>query len=61
VEDLLHTGAHTPAWAIAHTESGLSSHELVETVGRVRKVSEVYTKDFPDLLGVRASIITATG
>jgi hypothetical protein len=23
VEDLLHTGAHTPAWAIAHTESGL--------------------------------------
>jgi hypothetical protein len=38
-----------------------SSDELVETVGRVRKVSEVYTKDFPDLLGVRASIITATG
>jgi hypothetical protein len=61
VEDLLHTAAHIPSWAIAHTENGfISSEELVETVGRVRRVNSVYTKDFSDLLGVRASIVTAT-
>lgn len=62
VEDLLHTGAHIPAWAIAHTENGfITRDELVETVSRVRKVDAIYSKDFSDLLGVRASIITAAG
>lgn len=61
VEDLLLTAAHIPTWAIAHTENGfISSEELVDTVGRLRKVDSVYSKDFSDLLGVRASIITAT-
>jgi hypothetical protein len=61
VEDLLHTAAHLPAWAIAHTENGfISTDELIEAVGRVRKVGEVYSKDFSDLLGVRAAIVTAT-
>ena len=60
VEDLLRTAAHIPIWAIAHTENGfISSEELVETVGRIRKVDAIYTKDFSDLLGVRASILTA--
>ncbi|HEY3037447.1 MAG TPA: hypothetical protein VGJ66_01865 [Pyrinomonadaceae bacterium] len=62
VEDLLHTAAHLPAWAIAHTENGfISTDELVETVSRVRKVDAVYSKDFSDLLGVRAAIVTANG
>jgi hypothetical protein len=62
VEDLLHTAAHLPAWAIAHTENGfISTDELVETVSRVRKVAAVYSKDFSDLLGVRAAIVTANG
>ena len=61
VEDLLHTAAHIPTWAIAHTENGfISNEELVEAVGRVRRVDSVYSKDFSDLLGVRASIVTAT-
>ncbi len=60
VEDLLRTAAHIPAWAIAHTENGfISSDELVETVSRIRKVDAIYTKDFSDLLGLRASIVTA--
>jgi hypothetical protein len=60
VEDLLHTAAHLPAWAIAHTENGfISTDELVDTVSRVRKVDTVYLKDFSDLLGVRAAIVTA--
>jgi len=61
VEDLLRTASHIPSWAIAHTENGfISSEELVEKVGRVRKVSSIYTKDFSDMLGVRASLILAT-
>jgi hypothetical protein len=60
VEDLLRTASHIPIWAIAQTENGfISREELVETVGRTRKVDAIYTKDFSDLLGVRASIITA--
>jgi hypothetical protein len=60
VEDLLHTAAHIPAWAIAQTENGfISNDELVETISRVRKVDAIYSKDFSDLLGVRAAIVTA--
>ncbi len=60
VEDLLRTASHIPAWAISHTENGfITSDELVETISPIRKVDAVYTKDFSDLLGVRASIITA--
>ncbi|MGH9968687.1 MAG: hypothetical protein ACREBG_12780 [Pyrinomonadaceae bacterium] len=62
VEDLLRTAGHIPIWAIAHTENGfISNEELVETVGRIRKVNAIYSKDFSDLLGVRASIVTAGG
>ena len=62
VEDLLRTASHIPSWAIAHTENGfISGEELMETVGRIRRVEGVYVKDFSDLLGVKASIITAGG
>ncbi len=61
VEELLRTASHIPAWAIAHTENGfISNEELVEKVGRVRKVTSIYSKDFSDMLGVRASLIVAT-
>ena len=61
VEDLLRTSSHIPAWAIAHTENGfISNEELVENIARVRKVSSIYSKDFSDMLGVRASLIVAT-
>jgi hypothetical protein len=60
VEDLLRTASHIPAWAIAHTENGfISNDELVEKVSLVRKVDAIYSKDFSDLLGVRASILVA--
>ena len=60
VEDLLQTAAHLPTWAIAHTDNGfISTNELVETVNRVRKVETIYSKDFSELMGTRASIITA--
>ena len=60
LEELLQTAAHIPGWAIALVENGfISTEELVETVSRVRKVDAVYSKDFSDLLGVRAAIVTA--
>ncbi len=61
VEDLLRTASHIPEWAIAHTENGfISNEELVEKIGRVRRVSSIYSKDFSDMLGVKASVIVAT-
>ena len=61
VEDLLRTASHIPNWAIAHTENGfISNDELVEKVSRVRKVRSIYSKDFSDMLGVRASLIVAS-
>jgi hypothetical protein len=61
VEDLLRTASHMPYWAITHTENGfISSDELVDQISRVRKVQSVYSKDFSDLLGVRASVLLAS-
>lgn len=60
VEDLLRSAAHIPVWAIAHTENGfISNDELVEKISRARKVSQIYSKDFSDMLGVRPSVILA--
>jgi hypothetical protein len=60
VEDLLRTASHIPTWAISHTENGfISNDELVEKIARVRKVAHIYSKDFSDMLGVRASVIVA--
>ncbi|HEX8128946.1 MAG TPA: hypothetical protein VF527_07585 [Pyrinomonadaceae bacterium] len=59
VEELLEAAAHLKSWAIAHTEGGYTTtEELVETIRRIRKVETVYTKDFSELLGARATIIT---
>ena len=60
VEDLLQTAAHLPAWAIAYVEDGfISTGELIDSISHVRKVETVYTKDFSELTGARATIITA--
>ena len=61
VTELLEAAAHIPAWAVVHAEDGfISTEEMVETVRRVRRVGTIYTKDFSELLGVRAAIITAS-
>lgn len=61
VEDLLRTASHITSWAITHTENGfIATDELVDMISRIRRVEAVYSKDFSDLLGVRASIVTAT-
>jgi hypothetical protein len=60
IEDLLHTAAHLPLWAIEAVSDGfVSTDELVECVGSARKIDAIYTKDFSELLGIQAVIITA--
>jgi Asp-tRNA(Asn)/Glu-tRNA(Gln) amidotransferase A subunit family amidase len=60
VEDILEAAAHIPAWAVAHCDDGfLPTEELVETIRRLRRVGTIYTKDFTELTGARAVIITA--
>ncbi|MCS6873517.1 MAG: hypothetical protein N2Z23_02500 [Pyrinomonadaceae bacterium] len=60
IEDFLQTASHVEKWAISFVEDGITStQELIETIGRVRKVETVYTKDFSELTGKKAVIITA--
>ena len=60
VEDALQTASHLSKWAISHVEDGfISTHELIETVNRVRRVETIYTKDFSELTGAKAVILTA--
>ena len=60
IDDLLHTAAHLPLWAIEAVSDGfVSTDELVECVGNARKIDAIYTKDFSELLGIQAVIITA--
>jgi hypothetical protein len=60
VEEFLTVSMHIEHWAISFVEDGfISTTELVECVGRVRQVDSVYTKDFSELTGAKASIITA--
>jgi hypothetical protein len=60
LEDLLHTAAHIRLWAIENVPDGfISNDELAEAITRVRKVEAIYSKDFSELTGARASIITA--
>jgi hypothetical protein len=60
VESLLETAAHIPLWAIFHVENGfVSGDEIVDTISRIRRVDTIYTKDFSEMLGTRAVLITA--
>lgn len=51
---------HIKSWAIAHVEGGLvSTQEIVNLIGSIRRVETIYTKDFTELTGTRAVVITA--
>jgi hypothetical protein len=60
LEETLRTASHITNFAIAHVESGsIMTQDLLETIGKVRRVEAVYTKDFSELTGTKAVIITA--
>ncbi|MGD9587348.1 MAG: hypothetical protein AB7Q37_09035 [Pyrinomonadaceae bacterium] len=56
----LSRATHIKNWAIAHVEGGLvSTQEIVNVIAGIRRVETIYTKDFSELTGTRAVIITA--
>jgi hypothetical protein len=60
LEECLKTASHIKTWAIAHVEGGMvSTQDIAEVIGRIRTVETIYTKDFSELAGTRAVIITA--
>jgi hypothetical protein len=60
LEETLRTASHIKSWAIAHVETGfVSTQDLVEVIGRIRRVDTIFTKDFSELTGTKAVIITA--
>jgi hypothetical protein len=60
LEETLRIASHVPLWAIAHVEDGfVSTHDIVEIIGRMRRVDTIFTKDFSELTGTKAVIITA--
>lgn len=60
LEATLAIASNIKHWAVAHVDTGfLPTQEIVEAVGRVRRVEAVYTKDFTELAGAKAVMITA--
>lgn len=60
LEETLKTASHIKTWAISHVETGfVSTQDIVEVIGKIRRVDTIFTKDFSELTGTKAVIITA--
>ena len=60
LDEMLKRSDHIKKWAIPHVETGfISTHEVVETISKIRRVDSVFTKDFSELTGTKGVIITA--
>jgi hypothetical protein len=60
LEETLRTASHIQNWALAHVEDGvISTQDIVETIGRIRRVDTIFTKDFSEVTGTKAVIVTA--
>ena len=60
LEELFGAAGRARTWAISHVDNGhIAVEDLVEALRRHRKVETVYTKDFTELTGARAVMITA--
>lgn len=61
LEDFFLTAAHIPIWAVVHTENDfVTTQDIVEVIGNLRRVDTIFTKDFSELLGLKAVVITAS-
>ena len=60
IGDIFKTASHIPFWAIEHVEdSFIQTQDIVEEISKVRRVDTIFSKDFSELLGTKAVIITA--
>lgn len=60
LEETLRRASHIKHWAIAHVEDGfIQTQDIADAISGIRRVDTVYTKDFSELTGTKAVIITA--
>jgi len=60
LEETLRRASHIKNWAVAHVEDGfIQTQDIADTIAKIRRVDTVYTKDFSELTGTKAVIITA--
>ena len=60
LEETLLRASHIKNWAVAHVESGfIQTQDIVDTISEIRRVDTIYTKDFSELTGAKAVIVTA--
>ena len=60
LEDTLSIASNIKHWAISTNEGGsIATQDIVDTVAKIRRVEAIYTKDFSELLGQKAVIVTA--
>jgi hypothetical protein len=60
LEETLRRASHIRNWAIAHVETGfITTQDIADTISQIRRVDTIYTKDFSELTGAKAVIITA--
>ncbi len=60
LEETLSIASNIKHWAISHTDgSAFSSQDVVDIVNKLRRVEAIYTKDFSELTGTKAVMITA--
>lgn len=60
LNETLRRATHMRNWAIAHVETGfIQTQDIVDCVSEIRRVDTIYTKDFSELTGTKAVIITA--
>jgi hypothetical protein len=55
LEDLFETASHINQWVVMHNENNfVSTQDVVESIGKIRRVDTIYTKDFSELTGTKA-------
>lgn len=60
LEQCLDRASNKKHWAVSHIETGfVQAQEIADTVAKFRRVEAIYTKDFSELTGKKAVIITA--
>jgi hypothetical protein len=60
LDETLRRATHIRHWAVAHVETGfISTQDIVDTIANIRRVDTIYTKDFSELTGTKAVIVTA--
>ena len=60
LQEALRTASHINHWVIGHVEDGfISTQDILDSIGSIRRLDRIFTKDFSELTGAKAVIITA--